>query len=137
MKLPLRAGITTAPLLGEGGSTRAVEGLDPKTRLRYVNVTVLKVPEKPTERQTEAAVQTLRSAFQLRRRVRSGNPGTAARRHPELTGEPRHIGHRFIGGATNGFSMALPELVRIIMPPASGSCLAVSASARSACAQRP
>jgi putative DNA primase/helicase len=57
-------GVTTAPLLGEDGSIRVVEGYDPESRQYCANVPVLEVPERPTERQARDALRLLRLAFQ-------------------------------------------------------------------------
>jgi hypothetical protein len=62
-QLPRLAGITTAPLLGEDGSIRAAEGFDRETRLFCANVPVLEVPDRPTKKQAEDALRTLRAAF--------------------------------------------------------------------------
>jgi putative DNA primase/helicase len=58
------AGVTTAPLLGEDGRIRVVEGYDPESRQYYANVPVVEVPERPTEQQAKDALHLLRSAFQ-------------------------------------------------------------------------
>jgi hypothetical protein len=62
--LPRLAGVTTAPLLGEDGRIRAVEGYDPASRQYCAKVPMLDVPERPTERQAKNALHLLRSAFQ-------------------------------------------------------------------------
>jgi len=55
------AGITSAPLLG--GSIRAGEGFDQKTRFFCANVPALEVPERPTESQARATLRTIRAVF--------------------------------------------------------------------------
>jgi hypothetical protein len=62
--LPRLAGVTTAPLLGDDGSIRAVEGYDPESRHYCANVPVLEIPERPTEDQVRDALHQLRLAFQ-------------------------------------------------------------------------
>jgi len=61
--LPPLEGITSAPLLSEDGSIRAIEGYDPETRLWGTGVPPLDIPERPTEAEAWSALNLLRTAF--------------------------------------------------------------------------
>lgn len=56
-------GVTTAPLLGQDGAMREVDGYDPQTRLWCENLPALSVPPTPTEAQAKAALHRIRSWF--------------------------------------------------------------------------
>jgi hypothetical protein len=59
-KLPPLAGISTAPLLSEDGSIRAVKGYDPDTKLWCAYSLPLDVPTHPTVEDAERALDLLR-----------------------------------------------------------------------------
>lgn len=61
--LPALDGISTAPLLSEGGIIRAAEGYDESSKLWCSNIPTLSLPEPPTRAQAEAALLTIRQAF--------------------------------------------------------------------------
>jgi hypothetical protein len=61
--LPPLNGITTAPLLGDDGSIRLVDGYDSRTGLWCARMPEISVPDRPTEEETQAALWKLRVAF--------------------------------------------------------------------------
>jgi hypothetical protein len=57
------SGITSAPVLREGGEILAIDGYDPMTKLWCHDVPALQVPEKPTLTEARLALQILRHQF--------------------------------------------------------------------------
>ena len=75
--LPSLAGITTAPLLAPDGTVRTADGYDRVTGLWCSSVPKLRLPERPTRADAEAALQILRQVFfagsgSVLRRIRNG-----------------------------------------------------------------
>lgn len=61
--LPSLNGITTAPILGDDGSIRTVEGYDAATGLWATAVPSLKLPDRPSRDDAAAALMRLRREF--------------------------------------------------------------------------
>lgn len=61
--LPPLTGITTAPALAEDGAVRTAEGYDRSTGLWCARLPKLRMPERPSRVEAEAALRTLRAAF--------------------------------------------------------------------------
>jgi hypothetical protein len=61
--LPVLSGISTAPLLKEGGDIYSAQGYDKTTKLWCHNIPKLSVLEKPTRDDAKAALLTLRHPF--------------------------------------------------------------------------
>ena len=62
-KLPKLIGITSSPLLSEGGGIRTAVGYDQHAGLYCCNIPELILPEKPTKEQAQKALAVLRSTF--------------------------------------------------------------------------
>ena len=63
-RVPALDGVTTAPVLAHDGAILDRDGYDPQSRLWCAKVPALDVPDRPTRAQAEAALVTLRTAFQ-------------------------------------------------------------------------
>lgn len=61
--LPALDGLTTAPVLAPDGAILDRDGYDPGTRLWCARVPALDLPDRPTRKQAEAALLTLRQAL--------------------------------------------------------------------------
>lgn len=61
--LPPLAGISTAPLLSADGRVVTATGYDPDTQLWCANLPTLRLPERPTRTEAEAALRLLRETF--------------------------------------------------------------------------
>lgn len=62
-RLPAIEGVAVAPLLGDDGTIRAVEGYDHPTRLWCHNVPDIHVPDRPSRTDAARALRTIRELF--------------------------------------------------------------------------